>query len=555
MNAKQVWQAALGELQVKVPGPSFQTWLKNTSIAAFEGNNRVIIAVPSNFAKEWLENKFSKVIAETLNNVLGYKVEVRFEVRSHARHESGRSLQALDGVVADAQERAAAVGEHISNPFGPKVQPIPTMPQQPSMSVGNNVPTQIHAGREVPQQPSGSPTYTGGGGKITSIARPGASNVMPANRSGIGNGPGVVSSQGKRNGPGFQFEMGLEENTMLNPRYVFERFIVGKSNQLAHAASMAVAERPAGAYNPLFLYGGVGMGKTHLLHAIGHEVIKRMPGIRVLYVSSEKFTNDLINAIRDQRNDSFRNMYRSVDVLLIDDIQFIAGKESTQEEFFHTFNALHGANKQIVLCSDRPPKAILTLEERLRSRFEWGLIADIQPPDLETRIAILRAKAETAAVAVPGDVVDFIARKVQSNIRELEGALNRIVAFAQLNSAPVSVDLAAASLNDLGANSRRRPINADRIVETVSSFFNLEPEDLKTGSRSREVLVPRQIAMYLMREEVELPFIQISAFFGKRDHTTAMHSYEKIENLVESDNQMRQEVLTIRQMLYGEHER
>jgi chromosomal replication initiator protein len=330
---------------------------------------------------------------------------------------------------------------------------------------------------------------------------------------------------------------------------------VGKSNQLAYAAARAVAEKPAMSYNPLFLYGGVGLGKTHLLHAIGHDAMRRYPGIKVLYVTSEKFTNDLINAIRDQRNENFRNMYRSADILLIDDVQFIAGKESTQEEFFHTFNALHGANKQIVLTSDRPPKAILTLEERLRSRFEWGLIADIQPPDLETRIAILRAKAETMPVGVPTEVLDYIARKVQSNIRELEGALNRIVAYAQLNNTAVSVDLAAASLNELGANQRRRPINHDRIVETVSSFFNLEPEDLKTGSRSREVLVPRQIAMYLMREETETPFIQIAAYFGKRDHTTAMHSYEKIEGLIETDNQMRQDVLTVRQMLYGEHER
>jgi chromosomal replication initiator protein len=283
--------------------------------------------------------------------------------------------------------------------------------------------------------------------------------------------------------------------------------------------------------------------------------MRRYAGIKVLYVSSEKFTNDLINAIRDQRNDNFRAMYRSADILLIDDIQFIAGKESTQEEFFHTFNALHGANKQIVISSDRPPKAILTLEERLRSRFEWGLIADIQPPDLETRIAILRAKAETISTSVPGEVIDFIARKVQSNIRELEGALNRVIAYAQLNSAALTADFAATALNELSINPRRRPINHERIVETVSSFFNLEPEDLKTGSRSREVLVPRQIAMYLMREEMETPFIQISAYFGKRDHTTAMHSYEKIEGLIESDNQMRQEVLTIRQMLYGEHER
>jgi chromosomal replication initiator protein len=352
-----------------------------------------------------------------------------------------------------------------------------------------------------------------------------------------------------------RFEMNLEEATMLNPRYLFESFIVGKSNQLAYAAARAVAERPGMSYNPLFLYGEPGLGKTHLLHAIGHDAMRRYPGIKVLYVTSEKFTNDLINAIRDQRKENFRNMYRATDILLIDDVQFIAGKENTQEELFHTFNALHEWNKQIVLTSDRPPKAIQPMEERLRSRFEWGLIADIQPPDLETRIAILRAKAETMPMHVPTETLDYIARKVQSNIRELEGALNRIVAYAQLNNTAVSVDLAAASLNELGANRFRRPITNDRIVETVSSFFNLEPEDLKTGSRSREVLVPRQIAMYLMREETETPFIQIAAYFGKRDHTTAMQSYEKIEGLIETDSQMRQDVLTVRQMLYGERER
>ena len=551
MNAKQIWQAALGELQVKVPGPSFQTWLKNTSIAALEGSEGhkvATIAVPSNFAKEWLENKFLKVISETLHNVLGYRVEVRFEVRTPPRGEQTRALHALDGLVEEQEELrmvAGGGGMRLLPNVGAGVQ----VSQQGALK-------QIHAGKEpVKQQVSHPPTGTSAG-NITSLRNNNAAQPLPQNRQGAGGAP-VPVPQGKRGGSvsGWQFDMGLEEASMLNPRYVFERFIVGKNNQLAHAASRAVSENPAGSYNPLFLYGGVGMGKTHLLHAIGHEVLRRQPGTKVLYVSSEKFTNDLINAIRDQRNDNFRNIYRSVDVLLIDDVQFIAGKESTQEEFFHTFNALHGANKQIVLCSDRPPKAMLTLEERLRSRFEWGLVADIQPPDLETRIAILRAKAEQATVAVPGDVVDFIARKVQSNIRELEGALNRIIAYAQLNSAPVSVDLAAASLSDLGAGARRKPMNADRIVETVSSFFNLEPEDLKTGSRSREVLVPRQIAMYLMREEVELPFIQIAAFFGKRDHTTAMHSYEKIENLVESDNQMRQDVLQIRQMLYGEHER
>jgi chromosomal replication initiator protein len=562
MNAKQVWQAALGELQVKVPGPSFQTWLKNTSIATFE-EHKVVIAVPSNFAMEWLEKRYSKLIGETLNNVLGRKVEVKFEVRTPVRGEAERAVRALDGVGIDTRPRELpiAVGQSGgSSAFQGK--PVSSTPAGNSVNASaagttnGNAPTHIHQVRD---------SYAGGAGNVANgqIAN-NISNIARSNNSGVpgSHGRGGVSGPVaplKRNMPGggsaYQFEMPMEEASMLNPRYIFDRFIVGKSNQLAHAACRAVAERPAAAYNPLFLYGGVGLGKTHLLHAIGHDVMRRYPGIKVLYLSSEKFTNDLINAIRDQRNENFRSMYRSADVLLIDDIQFIAGKESTQEEFFHTFNALHGANKQIVLSSDRPPKAILTLDERLRSRFEWSMVADIQPPDLETRIAILRGKAEALAVPVPMDVIDFIARKVQSNIRELEGALNRIVAYAQLNTAPLTVDLAAASLNDLVANSRRRPVNADRIVETVSSFFNLEPEDLKTGSRSREVLVPRQIAMFLMREEVEMPFIQIAAFFGKRDHTTAMHSYEKIENLVESDNQMRQEVLTIRQMLYGEHER
>jgi chromosomal replication initiator protein len=560
-NAKQVWQAALGELQVKVPGPSFQTWLKNTSIATFE-EHKVVIAVPSNFAMEWLEKRYSKLIGETLNNVLGRKVEVKFEVRTPVRGEAERAVRALDGVGIDTRPRELpiAVGQSGgSSAFQgkPTGSTSNTVNASAAGTTNGSAPTHLHQVRD---------SYAGGASNVaTGQVANNISNIARSNNAGVpgsNTGRGGVSgpvSPLKRNMPGggsaYQFEMPMEEASMLNPRYIFDRFIVGKSNQLAHAACRAVAERPAAAYNPLFLYGGVGLGKTHLLHAIGHDVMRRYPGIKVLYLSSEKFTNDLINAIRDQRNENFRSMYRSADVLLIDDIQFIAGKESTQEEFFHTFNALHGANKQIVLSSDRPPKAILTLDERLRSRFEWSMVADIQPPDLETRIAILRGKAEALAVPVPMDVIDFIARKVQSNIRELEGALNRIVAYAQLNSAPLTVDLAAASLNDLVANSRRRPVNADRIVETVSSFFNLEPEDLKTGSRSREVLVPRQIAMFLMREEVEMPFIQIAAFFGKRDHTTAMHSYEKIENLVESDNQMRQEVLTIRQMLYGEHER
>lgn len=552
MNAKQLWQAALGDLQMKVPGPSFQTWLKNTSIAQFEEGKLVAIAVPSNFAKEWLEKRYSKEIAGTLKSILGYEVDVRFEVRTPARGESQRALHALDGVGEKQEvELPIAVGQQVSGGG------ISAKVHGGQASHGEPTPINSISGQLGAQgQANGQMAVSGGPQNIIRQAAPGGTGMTrTGGGSGISQAPTPFRGVGQGGRPAVQLEMAMEADSMLNARYTFDKFIVGKSNQLAHAASRSVAEKPALGYNPLFLYGGAGLGKTHLLHAIGHEAMRRNPGIRVLYVTSEKFTNDLINAIREGRNETFRNMYRNCDILLVDDIQFIAGKETTQEEFFHTFNALHGANKQVVMTSDRPPKAILTLEERLRSRFEWGLAADIQPPDLETRIAILRTKAESMEVRVPSEVVDYIARKVQSNIRELEGALNRIAAYANLNGMGVTVDLAAATLTDLGANQRRRPITHERIVETVSSFFNLEPEDLKTGSRSREVLVPRQVAMYLMREELETPFIQIAAYFGKRDHTTAMHSFEKIEGLVETDNQMRQDVLVIRQMLYGEHER
>jgi chromosomal replication initiator protein len=274
--------------------------------------------------------------------------------------------------------------------------------------------------------------------------------------------------------------------------------------------------------------------------------------MRVKYVSSEKFTNDLINAIRDSSNEDFRNRYRTIDILMIDDIQFIAGKDSTQEEFFHTFNALHGAGKQIVISSDRPPKAILTLEDRLRSRFEGGLIADIQPPDLETRTAILRAKGDSQQIPIPSEVIDYVAHKVQSNIRELEGALNRIIAFAMLNHKPLTVDVAALALIDLAANNRRRQITPARVVETVASFYSMDIDDLKAKSRSRDIVVPRQIAMYIIREETDTSLTDIGAEFGNRDHTTVMHACEKIEKAKETDNQIRQAVLAIRQMLYGE---
>jgi chromosomal replication initiator protein len=336
-------------------------------------------------------------------------------------------------------------------------------------------------------------------------------------------------------------------NSSLNPRYSFENFVVGASNRLAHAASLAVAEKPSEAYNPLFLYGGVGLGKTHLLHAIGNMCQQR--GQQVLYVSSEEFTNDLINAIRMHTTQAFREKYRRIDVLLIDDIQFIAGKESTQEEFFHTFNTLHGQDKQIVMSSDRPPKAMVTLEERLRSRFEWGLTADIQPPDLETRQAILRAKADRAGYKMPNEIIELIARRVQSNIRELEGALTRVGAFAELSGLPVTSGLVESALVDL--LPRRNEVQPDEVVRRVADAFGVEAGRLLGRERSREVALPRQIAMYLLREEANYSLPQIGDALGGRDHTTVMYGCDKVADMLERDDRIRRQVIEIREQLYG----
>ncbi|MBT3391174.1 MAG: chromosomal replication initiator protein DnaA [Chloroflexi bacterium] len=336
-------------------------------------------------------------------------------------------------------------------------------------------------------------------------------------------------------------------NLALNQRYSFSSFVVGSSNRLAHAASLAVAEKPAQAYNPLFLYGGVGLGKTHLLHAIGNQCVQN--GLNILYVSSEEFTNDLIAAIRSHTTQAFREKYRYIDVLLVDDIQFIAGKESTQEEFFHTFNTLHGQNKQIVMTSDRPPKAMVTLEERLRSRFEWGLAADIQPPDFETRMAILHSKAERAGYNIPDEIIALIGRKFQSNIRELEGALTRVVAYADLRNMQIDHELIDAALADL--LPQRKDIHPDQIIDAVAHAYNVPIERLLGRERSQSVARPRQIAMYLIREETNTSLPQIGDALGGRDHTTVMYGHEKISDLLERDDKLRRQVLDIKGKLYN----
>lgn len=442
MNSEQLWQAALGQLQMEMPRAAFDTWVRDTELLTYEDGS-FVIGVRNAYARDWLEDRLLSTVKRVLTGILGRTVEVRFVVW----HEDS---------VDDSPE--------------------PVM----KTSFGSESPLNI--------------------------------------------------------------------SSNLTNRYTFESFVVGSSNRLAHAACQAVAESPARAYNPLFLYGGVGLGKTHLLHAIGH--VCSTGGLNVLYVSSEEFTNDLINAIRSHTTDAFRERYRRIDLLLIDDIQFLVGKESTQEEFFHTFNTLHGQDKQLVISSDRPPKALVTLEERLRSRFEWGLTADIQLPDFETRLAILRSKAERARRSVESELLELIARRVQSNIRELEGALTRVLAFSDLSGAPLSRELVETALIDL--LPRGDTLTVERIVAVVAKQFGVEVDRLLSRERSREVALPRHVAMYLMREETSASLPQIGEALGGRDHTTVMYGCDKITNLMETDDVLRRQVLLVREKLFHE---
>jgi chromosomal replication initiator protein len=459
MDAKQVWRAALGELQVSLSPANFETWLRDTQLVDVD-DQRFRISVPNGFAKDWLETRYRSLISQTLARIVGYSVQVEFTVQSP------------NGTATAAEANGAPAGA--------------PAPSQQAVRV--------------------EPTRVGGEGGTTNI----------------------------------------------NPRYTFANFIVGSANRLAHAASLSVAERPGHAYNPLFLYGGVGLGKTHLMHAIGNQVIAKFPRKRVVYATSEKFTNEFITSIQQGKIDDFRARYRRIDLLLIDDIQFIADKERTQEEFFHTFNAIHEDGKQIVLSSDRPPKAILTLEERLRSRFEWGLIADLTAPDLETRIAILRAKAEEGAVPITSDVIEFIARKVVSNIRELEGALNRIVAYASMGAMPISIELAQAVLSNVLYNPKKRQVTPERIAKAVADYYGVQMDALKGQKRDKAIVTPRQVAMFLMREETDVSLLRIGAELGGRDHSTVLHACDKITRESAVNDELRREIAAVRELIYAD---
>ena len=340
-------------------------------------------------------------------------------------------------------------------------------------------------------------------------------------------------------------------NPTLNPKYTFDSFVVGNNNRFAHAAALAVAEAPATSYNPLFLYGGVGLGKTHLMHAVGNSILRKNKNYNILYVTSEKFTNQLINSIKDNSNEQFRNKYRNIDVLLIDDIQFIAGKERVQEEFFHTFNALHESGKQIILSSDRPPKDIQLLEDRLKSRFEWGLIADISNPDYETRLAILRKKAQIDNINIDDEILSNIATKIDTNIRELEGALNKLIAKSSLTNSPITVEMAERAINDIIAQ-QEKVFSSEFVQETVAKYFNIDAKDIRGSKRSNDVAFPRQIAMYLCRNVAQMSLPQIGKDFGKRDHTTVMHACTKIEQEIKENQNTKLIVESVKNILLSD---
>ena len=470
----EVWARSLEDLNGMQIEAHQRAWLKLTRPLGLV-ENTALIATPNEFVKEQLETRLRTLITHALSR------------------ELGRSIQ-LAVTVDPATD----------------VRPLPDESGQPQDDAGQPGPGAA--------QPGSRPPGTA----------PGQHGPDPAARPADSNGAAAL----KPARPGGAPAAARPAATRLNPKYTFETFVIGSSNRFAHAAAVAVAEAPAKAYNPLFIYGDSGLGKTHLLHAIGHYAQIFYQGVKVRYVSSEEFTNDFINMIRDGKQDGFRRRYRDVDVLLVDDIQFLENKEGTQEEFFHTFNTLHNASKQIVISSDRAPKRLVTLEDRLRSRFEWGLLTDVQPPELETRIAILRKKAEQEGLNAPPEVLEYIASRISTNIRELEGALIRVTAFASLNRQSVDLQLAEIVLKDLIPEAQGPQITATTIMGQTASYFGLSIDDLCGTSRSRVLATARQIAMYLCRELTDLSLPKIGQQFGGRDHTTVMYADRKIRSLM-----------------------
>ena len=452
-TTREVWRAVLGELQLQLPRPTFETWLKQTEGISCDGSS-FVVEVPTPFAVAWLERRMYQSIQKTVEKITQQPLDIQFQVKN-----GGSSPQSGTFSVS-SRARGFSGGEELNPSVNPRHYRLPN----------------------------------------------------------------------------------------LSPKYTFDSFVVGTSNRLAYSAARAVSEAPGEGYNPLFIYSGVGLGKTHLLHAIGHECAAR--GLSVLYATSEQFTNEFISAIRNRTTEEFRGRYRSVRVLLMDDVQFMSGKEQTHEGFFHTFNDLHNSGNQVVITSDRPPRALALLEDRLRSRFEWGLITDIQPPNLETRMAILVSKAEELGVVLEESIIELIAKRVQRNVRELEGTLNRIVAFSQLMNSPVTLGSISHVLDDLNSDVARHSIDPERIIEEVSHYYKITSQDVLGRSRTQKIAQARQVAMYLLIYELELSPTQVGRLLGGRDHATVIYGAGKINGEINEDGQLRQDVLTIKEAIF-----
>ncbi|HEY7349281.1 MAG TPA: chromosomal replication initiator protein DnaA [Ktedonobacterales bacterium] len=603
MNAKQIWQSTLERIQPKISQATFNTWFTGTSAVSLKGH-LLTVRVRTTFNRAHLENRFHDLICSVLSDLIGPDAEVCFEVGQAEE----RTETAANGVSHHAQTEALRTTvqeeplEVASVPEAPRPQRQPAL-----MTVAAARRERVEAAQEGRRLPRRALPYAGP--ELLPIAdapvaTPLLARITPASGEGDGEAlpptwpeprsreeqvvtttvvesvrPSAASSPAEEPGTGKQPDeaqaalvpwtallpargSGPAEGAsgqpnggegLLNPRYTFSTFIVGKSNQLAHAASQAVADVPGKSYNPLVIYGGVGLGKTHLLHAIGHCGLAA--GLNVLYTTSDRFTNEIINAIRFHTTEEFRAKYRQIDILLVDDIQFIAGKESTEEEFFHTFNTLHNANKQIVLTSDRPPKAMVTLQDRLRSRFEWGLLADVQPPEYEHRLAILRSKTEFFSgpdglqLEIPDSVIEYIANPECANVRELEGMLNRVGAYAKLQKAPVTVELAAEALQRLYIDNKGRALEPTQVLEVVARHYNVTMEALRGKQRDREITWPRQVAMFMMREETKATSLLIAAELGGRDHSTVIYGANRVAAAIKNNDRVRKELAILREEL------
>jgi chromosomal replication initiator protein len=601
VSSGHVWRTALEQLRREMTRAQFDTWLRGTQLAEMGEDGSAVLRVRTTFARELLETRFRERIEAAISQVTGRSCRLRVVVGEAQPEEADAAVPPAPlaashrtRVAAEDAPRQHAAAAAYNGPslFGAPVdeethddpaEPVPASVRRHAPVIAARRRRMAGGGGRVPpsagrMRAAAAGRASASAGSLVSVETPDEGDpthaLVPAAQATpsepmappLDTDDAARAGEPARRRAGGRHDesdgyRGMSESSdprgsggsapapRLNPRYTFNTFIVGSGNQLAHAASQAVAEAPGQAYNPLFLYGGVGLGKTHLLHAIGHKALEM--SLTVLYVSSETFTNEIINAIRYRTTEEFRDKYRSVDVLLVDDIQFIAGKESTEEEFFHTFNSLYEMSKQIVICSDRPPKAIVSLEERLRSRFEWGLIADIQPPDLETRVAILRAKADMMNRRVPDDVMSYLAGQVHSNIRELEGSFNRLLAFSQLQGLPLTIETAKSALANIASDGRQRRVSVAEVLAAVAGYYRIPEDDLRGKQRDKHIVVPRQVAMYLMRQETEASLLEIGQSLGGRDHSTVLHGYDKIAREMNENTALRKEVLAIRQQLLG----